>query len=69
VCRHDSAYPQRLARTADAPAVLHVAGDQGQLAALGGDDAPRSRSSARAAQDRTGSRSPAGSAAGLPPPA
>ena len=40
VCRHDSAYPQRLARTADAPAVLHVAGDQAQLAALGGDDAP-----------------------------
>ncbi len=40
VCRHDDSYPSRLARTADAPAVLHVAGDVGRLTALALDDAP-----------------------------
>ena len=34
VCRHDDAYPRRLAQTSDAPAVLHVAGDPGCLRAL-----------------------------------
>ncbi|MEA2150549.1 MAG: processing protein [Solirubrobacteraceae bacterium] len=40
VCQHDGAYPSRLAQAADAPAVLHVAGDPARLAALAGDDAP-----------------------------
>jgi len=40
VCRHDPGYPRRLAHTSDAPAVLHVAGDAGLLAALDCDDAP-----------------------------
>jgi DNA processing protein len=39
LCGHDRDYPQRLRQTADAPAVLHVAGDPGSLAALA-DDAP-----------------------------
>ena len=40
VCRHDDAYPSRLAHTADAPAVLHVAGDPACLATLRDADAP-----------------------------
>lgn len=39
-CRHDDRYPTRLARTADAPAVLHLAGDADRLVALTRDDAP-----------------------------
>jgi DNA processing protein len=39
-CRHDDHYPTRLARTADAPAVLHLAGDADRLTALTRDDAP-----------------------------
>ena len=39
-CRHDPAYPVRLAQSADAPAVLHVAGDVSRLSALCDDDAP-----------------------------
>ncbi len=35
-CRHDEAYPERLGDLDDAPAVLHVAGDAGRLAALVG---------------------------------
>jgi DNA processing protein len=38
VCRHAPAYPQRLLDAADAPAVLHVAGDAAVLAGLTGDD-------------------------------
>ncbi|MDP2710434.1 MAG: hypothetical protein Q8O56_04380, partial [Solirubrobacteraceae bacterium] len=34
VCCHDGAYPPRLLDGADAPAVLHVAGDVALLAAL-----------------------------------
>jgi DNA processing protein len=33
-CRHDQEYPPRLGRTADAPAVLHIAGDVARLAVL-----------------------------------
>ncbi len=40
VCRHDPGYPRRLDQAADAPAVLHVAGDLARLAALAADDAP-----------------------------
>lgn len=36
VCRHDAAYPARLAQTADAPAVLHLAGDPSLLQELVG---------------------------------
>ncbi|MDX6678117.1 MAG: processing protein [Solirubrobacteraceae bacterium] len=39
-CRHDPAYPRRLRHSADAPAVIHVAGDPAVLAALADDDAP-----------------------------
>jgi DNA processing protein len=40
LCRHDADYPARLAQSADAPAVLHVAGDPARLVALGPPDAP-----------------------------
>jgi DNA processing protein len=40
VCRHDGGYPTRLLEAADAPAVLHVAGDPARLTALAGDGAP-----------------------------
>ncbi len=40
VCRHDHGYPQRLRAADDAPAVLHVAGDVGRLAALRPPEAP-----------------------------
>jgi len=40
VCRHDADYPPRLEQAADAPAVLHVAGDPARLAALAGEDVP-----------------------------
>jgi DNA processing protein len=40
LCRHDGDYPRRLSHTADAPAVLHVAGDPACLVALADDDAP-----------------------------
>lgn len=36
VCRHDERYPDRLRETADAPAVLHVAGDLERLTAFVG---------------------------------
>jgi DNA processing protein len=39
-CRHDGDYPRRLARTSDAPAVLHIAGDPGHLAKLCDDGEP-----------------------------
>jgi DNA processing protein len=39
-CRHDDAYPRRVAQTGDAPAVLHVAGDRKRLSALCDDGAP-----------------------------
>ncbi|HEX8159523.1 MAG TPA: DNA-processing protein DprA [Solirubrobacteraceae bacterium] len=39
VCRHHALYPSRLLDAADAPAVLHVAGDPERLAALARDDA------------------------------
>ncbi len=39
-CRHDAAYPRRVAQTADAPAVLHLAGDPTRLAALRDEHAP-----------------------------
>lgn len=53
VCRHDARYPSRLLEGADAPAVLHVAGDPQQLAALARDDAPAVAvvGARRAAQD------------------
>ncbi len=38
VCRHDAAYPPRLAHARDAPAVLHLAGDPKRLATFAGDD-------------------------------
>ena len=59
VCRCSDAYPERLRDLADPPAVLHVLGDPGALA-----DRTGSRSSAPGARPRTGSRSPARSAAG-----
>jgi DNA processing protein len=40
ICRHDGGYPRRVAQTADAPAVLHLAGDPARLGALCDDDAP-----------------------------
>ena len=40
VCRHDDRYPLRLLEAADAPAVLHVAGDAGLLEMLANADAP-----------------------------
>ncbi len=40
VCRHDAGYPARLAQSADAPAVLHIAGDPSLLAALRSEDRP-----------------------------
>lgn len=40
LCRHDGSYPGQLAQSADAPAVLHVAGDPGRLRALDHDDMP-----------------------------
>lgn len=40
ICRHDGSYPRQLAQAADAPAVLHVAGDPGRLGSLSGDDMP-----------------------------
>ena len=39
-CRHDAGYPARLGQTADAPAVLHVAGDGARLSVLCDEDAP-----------------------------
>ena len=40
ICRHAGDYPPRLSHTADAPPVLHVAGDPARLAALCEHDAP-----------------------------
>ena len=40
VCRHDPRYPLRLLEAADAPAILHVAGDAGLLATLAAAEAP-----------------------------
>ena len=40
VCRHDERYPLRLLEAADAPAILHVAGDAGLLARLAAPGAP-----------------------------
>lgn len=40
VCRHAERYPLRLLEAADAPAVLHVAGDAGRLEMLAAGDAP-----------------------------
>jgi DNA processing protein len=40
VCLHDPGYPARLLQAADAPAVLHVAGDPARLTALAAEDAP-----------------------------
>lgn len=40
ICRHDDGYPPRLLEAADAPAVLHVAGDPELVAALALRDAP-----------------------------
>ncbi len=40
VCRHDPRYPPRMLEAADAPAVLHVAGDVERLAVLADRDAP-----------------------------
>ncbi len=40
ICRHDAGYPPQLAQGADAPAVLHVAGDPGRLQALRHADTP-----------------------------
>lgn len=40
ICRHQAQYPRRLLDSADAPAVLHVAGDPERLVALARDDAP-----------------------------
>jgi DNA processing protein len=41
LCRHDNRYPQRLLQAADAPAVLHVAGEPRALIDLGGTDHER----------------------------
>jgi DNA processing protein len=38
VCRHDARFPPRLAHARDAPAVLHLAGDQAHLDAFAGDE-------------------------------
>lgn len=40
VCRHDGRYPLRLLEAADAPAVLHLAGDARRLEVLNAADAP-----------------------------
>jgi DNA processing protein len=40
VCRHHEQYPRRLLDGADAPAVLHVAGDPQRVVALARDEAP-----------------------------
>jgi len=40
VCRHDPRYPGRMLEAADAPAVLHVAGDIERLAVLADRDVP-----------------------------
>ncbi|HEV2786176.1 MAG TPA: hypothetical protein VGV67_07310, partial [Solirubrobacteraceae bacterium] len=40
VCRHDERYPPRMLEAADAPAVLHVAGDVARVAVLADRDAP-----------------------------
>jgi DNA processing protein len=40
VCRHDGGYPRRLLHAADAPAILHVAGDVQRLTALADDKLP-----------------------------
>ena len=40
LCRHDPHYPGRLLCAADAPAVLHLAGDAARLVALSADDVP-----------------------------
>jgi DNA processing protein len=40
ICRHDAGYPRRLLHAADAPAVLHIAGDAGLLTALANDETP-----------------------------
>jgi DNA processing protein len=40
ICRHDVRYPLRLLEAADAPAVLHVAGDPARLDVLAAGDAP-----------------------------
>jgi len=39
ICRHDERYPPRLLQAADAPAVLHVAGELQRLAALAFEEA------------------------------
>ena len=39
VCRHDATYPPRRGEAADAPAVLHIAGDPARVAALADDEA------------------------------
>ncbi|MDX6689373.1 MAG: processing protein [Solirubrobacteraceae bacterium] len=39
ICRHDEGYPPQLLEAADAPAVLHVAGNPQCLAAVSADDA------------------------------
>jgi DNA processing protein len=40
ICRHDAGYPGRMLHAADAPAILHVAGDAERLTALADDDVP-----------------------------
>jgi DNA processing protein len=39
-CRHEPEYPRRLAQTADAPAMLYIAGNPERLSALCDDDFP-----------------------------
>lgn len=39
-CRHDQGYPPRLAQTADAPAMLHIAGDDERVTRLCAGDEP-----------------------------
>lgn len=69
VCRHADGYPARLLEAADAPAMLHVAGDPGRLTALAHPARRRLRSSARAAPGPMASRWRAGSGAVSLPPA
>ena len=38
ICRHDARFPPRLLHARDAPAVLHVAGDQQRLAAVAAEE-------------------------------